>query len=73
MLIEKVKDYNRNQINKWHEATKAWKPSTGGFPNLCFYTFSTPEGNHRVRGYVIHKENAVYFRLTKKEVLALTA
>lgn len=68
MEILKVKEYNKKQIKKWKKAIKNWDYKKGGFPNLCFYTFSTPKGFHRQRGFVIIKSNSAYFRLTKKEV-----
>ena len=72
MQIQKVKDYNREAIAKWKEAVKNWDCRKGGFPNLCFYTFSTLKGFHRTRGFVISKDNSHYFRLTKKEVKEFT-
>lgn len=68
MKILKVKEYNRQAIKKYHKAVKNWKPKQGGFPCLAMYTFSTPKGGHRQRGYVISKDNSHYFKLTKKEV-----
>ena len=68
MEVLKVKDYNREQIKKWELAVKNWDYKKGGFPNLCFYTFSTPKGLHRQRGFVIIEGNRHYFKLTKKEV-----
>ena len=68
MKILKVKEYNKKQIEKYQEAVKNWDYKKGGFPNLCFYTFSTPKGFFRQRGFVIIENNSHYFRLTKKEV-----
>ena len=68
MEVLKVKDYNREQIKKWELRVKNWDYKKGGFPNLCFYTFSTPKGLHRQRGFVIRWGDSAYFRLTKKEV-----
>jgi hypothetical protein len=68
MIIQSVKEYNREAISRWNQAVKNWNPKTGGFPNLCFYTFSTPQGNHRVRGFVISTVNRQHFCLTRKEV-----
>jgi len=68
MKIQKVKDYNREAILKWQESVKNWDYRKGGFPNLCFYTFSTDKGFHRKNGFVISEGNSHYFRLTKKEV-----
>ena len=68
MIIQKVKDYNREAIARWQKAVNNWDYKKGGFPNLCFYTFSTSKGLHRQRGFVIVEGNRHYFKLTKKEV-----
>jgi hypothetical protein len=68
MIIQSVKQYNQEAIARWHKAVDNWDCRKGGFPNLCFYTFSTPKGLHRRRGFVISNEHHIYFRLTKKEV-----
>jgi len=66
MNIQKVKEYNQEAIARWHKAVKNWDYRKGGFPNLGFYTFSTPKGLHRQRGFVISQSNSHYFVLTKK-------
>jgi hypothetical protein len=68
MNIQGVKEYNKEAIARWHKAVDNWDYRKGGFPNLCFYTFSTPKGLHRQRGFVLSEGNHIYFRLTKKEV-----
>ena len=68
MKAQKVKDYNKEALSRYEEAVKNWDNTKGGFPNLCFYTFNTPEGTRRLRGYVVSKDNSHNFRLTKAEV-----
>lgn len=69
MIIQTVKEYNREAEVKYKKAVKEWLPEKGGFPYIGFYLFYTPEGNRRKRGFVISKGNSHYFRLTKKEVI----
>lgn len=68
MQILKVKEYNQSQICKWKRAVNNWDSKKGGFPNLCFYIFSTPQGTYRKKGFVIKEENSAHFCLTKKEL-----
>ena len=68
MIIQKVKQYNQEAIARYRRAVDDWDYRKGGFPNLCFYTFSTPQGNFRQRGFVISDDNRHHFCLTRKEV-----
>ena len=71
MKIQSVKEHNRTQKIKWHKAVKNWDYKKGGFPNLCFYCFYTPQGLERQKGFVVIKDNSHHFRLTKKAVKEL--
>ena len=64
----KVKVFNRLAIERWEKAVKDFEFNTGGFPNLCMYTFSTPKGTHRKNGYVVTEGDSHRFYLTKMEV-----
>lgn len=73
MIIQKVKDYNREAYSKYLKAVNEWNPNTGGFPCIGMYLFYTPQGNKRQRGFVISEGKSHYFRLTRGEVTKFKA
>ena len=70
MKILQVKEYNKKAIEKWRERVKEWDYKKGGFPNLCFYTFSTPKGLHRQNGYVVFGNGKSCFGLNREKAIA---
>ncbi len=68
MKVLQVQDYNNLMETKYHEATKAWKPSEGGFPQADFYFFSY-NGKFRKTGYVAFDEHKAVLRPRKKDAL----
>lgn len=68
MIIQKVKDYNREARTRWYKAVDNWDYRKGGFPCLAMYLFIRDNGQERQRGFVLSEGNSHYFRLTKNEV-----
>jgi hypothetical protein len=69
MKILQVKEYNKQQLNKYHKDCHNWDSATGGFPQIVFYLFYTNQGNERQYGYVATGNNRAYWNRTKKGVL----
>lgn len=73
MIIQKVKDFNREQKLKYKEAVDKFEFDKGGFPCLSMYIFIKDNGQERKRGFVISDCDAHYFRLTRREVAGFKA
>jgi hypothetical protein len=69
MQVLQVKQYNAKQKAKYSEATSAWRPEQGGFPQAAFYFFSTSQGQFRRKGFVAFENNKAIWRSTKKEAI----
>lgn len=71
MKLLQVKEYNRQDMNKWHERVEEWKKSTTNdiIPQVAFVGFRLSNGELRQRGWVVYNKNQAYFRLNKQEAI----
>jgi len=73
MQVLQVKEYNRRQEAKWHDACDKHRFNTQAdfytMPQIVFYLFYTNSGQERQTGYVAFKDHSAIWRKTKKEAI----
>jgi hypothetical protein len=71
MEILTAKDYNNEDMQKWHERVEKWRDdkSNNIIPQIAFVGFRKRNGELKNYGYVAKNENGACWARTKKEVI----
>lgn len=71
MKILQVKEYNRQDMNRWHERVAEWHKSNDNniIPQIAFVGFRNTRGEMRNNGFVCCGDNWAKWFKTKKEAL----
>ncbi len=72
MKLLQVKQYNAEDMRRYHERCSAYKHTDGGFPQIAFVGFRLPNGEMRQRGWVYVSSDfaCAYYGRNKQEAEA---